>query len=107
MFVTRTVKNGRVKIGGKYFAPRTNHLPYDGRLDGMRLIFVLYRYPGQTGFSYRRKHCQRQVWLWGTEEMAKASHQRYLELWDENPCIVSGHFPWDFWDMEGDLNAQM
>ena len=40
-FVTRTIKNGRVKINGNTYKPDEKSV-YDGRLDGTRYVFGVY-----------------------------------------------------------------
>lgn len=81
-FVVRTVRNGQVVIGKKIYRPRSDYKAYDGRLDGLRMIFGRYRAPwlpdGYEPF----------VSLWGTE----ADHSPW-----PGPACVDGIFPWDFW----------
>jgi hypothetical protein len=45
----RTVRKGRVKIGGLYYRPTQHHVPYDGRCDGHRFLFARYDKPGGGG----------------------------------------------------------
>lgn len=61
-WATRKVKNGKVKINGRYFAPEEKYQPYDGRFEGMRLVFGLYWNPYGNMMDY--------VYLWGTEELS-------------------------------------
>lgn len=83
-FVTRTVRKGTVKIGGKVFRPQTEYMIYDGRLDGLRMVFGRYNDPGIA------EGWKPFVSLIGTVESVKAvSH--------DDPDVVDGSFPWLFW----------
>lgn len=83
-FVTRRVVNGTVKIAHRIFRPSR---PYDGRLDGMRLVFCLY-WVGDVMLP-----C---IYLWGTEDHFLAPCGPYDSSCD--PTCVAGRFPWAFWD---------
>jgi hypothetical protein len=41
----RTVRRGRVKIGGVYYRPREVHRLYGGELEGARFLFGRYPAP--------------------------------------------------------------
>ena len=79
----RTIKDGKVRIGGVTFAPQPRDMPYDGRLDGMRYAFGRY----WEGDSVRPFVC-----LWGTE----AFYHDPDEPWPGPEC-VDGYFVWQFW----------
>ena len=44
MTVLRKIKNGRVKIYGRYYYPHDYHREYKGELEGLNAYFGLYRY---------------------------------------------------------------
>ena len=81
----RKVVNGAIRLNNKTFRPRENHLKYDGRLDGLKFIFI--EYPTYKGDSRRSL-----VALWGNQDE------------DGNivdgPELVDGSFPWYFWESE-------
>lgn len=84
-FAVRTVKNGAVKINHRVYEVSEQHMKYDGRLDGLRFAFGLY------------KNDTRFVLLWGTE-------QEFLS--DDvpeprGPHIVNGALPWTWWNEKG------
>jgi hypothetical protein len=81
----RKIKDGAVRIVGVTYRPKGDHLSYDGRLDGLRMIFARY-FTGNTVEPF--------VSLWGTEEQRDAP---YGGLVPPGPQCVDGHFPWDFW----------
>ena len=84
-FALRTIRNGRVKLFGREYAPSERHMKYDGRLDGLRFAFGLY-YVGME----RELHAS----LWGTERAFKAADED--TDWP-GPHCVDGSFPWDWW----------
>jgi hypothetical protein len=90
--VYRTVRKGRVKIGGRHYRPVGHHLAYDGRCDGHRFLFGRYDKPGGGWEPF--------VNLWGTEAAAKSPN---LDDVMEGPHIVDGTFPWDWWEAEGSV----
>ena len=57
MFVIRTIRNGRVKIKGRWFYPY-GEPKYDGRLDGISYAFGLYKKVGGEIENF--------VYCWGT-----------------------------------------
>ncbi len=93
-FVIRKIKDGRVKIFGKYFYPDDRFMKYDGRLDGMRYAFGLYWTRTKSGWIIDG------INLWGTEEVYKAApyKQNYEELTAiPGPECVDGKYNWAFW----------
>ena len=83
-FVIRTIRNGKVRIFGHDFTPDAPHIPYDGRLDGLRYAFGLYR----LGDGYEHfVHC------WGTE----AAYRSDSDLAPAGPEVVDGALAWEFW----------
>ena len=91
--VIRTVKNGSVRIYGKDYQPDGQHMPYDGRLEGVRLVFGRYK----IAFVYEPF-----VSLWGTEEMKKT---RNLSVSDA-PYCVNGNLPWVWWRDDGKVECR-
>ena len=89
MVVLRTVKNGKIKIKHKYYAPIA---PYDGRFEGKRLGFGVYdNLPPGRDF----------VCLWGTKEMFEAKNkEEYDKAWDNNYTCENGIFKWVWWDVK-------
>lgn len=86
----RTVQDGRVRIRGRWWRPSGVHLPYDGRLDGHRFLFLLYpHYPSAGRYDMAA--------LWGTEA---AYRSEYIGEWSVGPECVGGTFPWYFWHPE-------
>lgn len=85
--VLRTIQNGHITIHGRTYRPETRHMPYDGRLDGMRYAFGRYSTLPNT------------VTLWGTEEMYRMAETdpRFEELWANAPDVVNGGYPWMWW----------
>lgn len=78
-FVRRTVKEGRVKIAGQWFAPSTQWKKYDGRFDGGVYWFGRY------------ENCPF-VYLWGSDRQhQKQSREGFLD------CAVDGRFVWAWW----------
>lgn len=86
-FHIRTIKNGQVKILGHYYHPDNTHMQYDGRLDGMRYAFGLYRIGDEDD------KLEPFVCLWGTE---KAYRSECHTDWYGPECI-DGHFYWYWW----------
>jgi len=68
---------GVVKIYKKWYKVSEQYLEYDGRLDGMKLLFA--RYP--TGAEWTPF-----VFLWGDHN----------DEWP-GPACVDGFFPWCWW----------
>lgn len=81
----RTVRDGKVRIRGRWYRPAEYHMPYDGRLDGHRFLFGLY--PGQEELAA----------LWGTEEAYRADDSDAAQ---NGPDLVDGTWPWYFWHAE-------
>lgn len=85
-FAIRTIKDGRVKINNRYYAPPDAHMAYDGRLEGLRYAFGLYAH--ERGF----------VCLWGTHALWKAGNSDYEQEYAKGgPHVINGREPWLFW----------
>lgn len=82
-FVTRKIRNGRVKINRTWFAPDERHLKYDGRLDGMTFLFGLYYEADRWKKAYVFMHSR----VPPEEE-------------DNRSDVVDGRFPWIWWNRE-------
>ena len=106
-WVNRTCKNGRVKINGRYFAPSQAFAEYDGRFEGMRLVFGLYfdNLPDtkiETMVDF--------VYLWGTEAYydalvkAEWNHDKTtIEIRKDTEIMVKdGILPWLWWNEEAE-----
>jgi hypothetical protein len=91
-FVDRKVRNGRVKIFGRWFYPSEQWLKYDWRLDEVWYHFGLYEgAPGDLkDFGF----------LLGTTESSKKSMRG--EEYDHGPELIDGHFPWCWWEARDD-----
>ena len=82
-FVFHKIRNGRVKIGGRWFYVNDRFRQYKGELDGLRYAFGVYR-----GESF--------VSLWGSEAEYRdtsnvGNHTR--------PEVVDGGLmPWVWWN---------
>lgn len=83
LMVCRTIRNGRVKIGGKYFYVEEKYRKYNGELDNKRFIFG--RYPKHDGY-------ENFISIWGGEEEAKNPDIAY-----EKPYAINGELPWEWW----------
>lgn len=84
--VIRTVRDGRVRIKGHDYMPDSQHLAYDGRLDGLRFAFGTYSNRDDL------------VCLWGTE-----AAYRDRGAIEDGPHVVDGRLPWMFWRLsDGD-----
>ena len=85
----RIVKNGRVKIGGIYYYPKSPYetLPYDGRFEGNQLRFGRYHEQHSDGLFYKPFVC-------------------FISE-DERLNIVDGHSHWNTWWADTDIMLQM
>lgn len=86
-FAVRTIRNGRVKILGRWFAPRRDDCP----LKSGRFAFGFY------GRDYGS------VSVWGTEEMRRrinATGEEFDRLWRDFCKLATkdGYFLWEWWD---------
>lgn len=77
----RTVRNGKVLVGGRLFRVDDHHKPYDGRLDGKHFLFV------EVPF------CQPPM-LTMCGELKALNHQPY-----DGADLVDGTFPWGYWKL--------
>lgn len=80
----RVVRSGRIIINKETYVPNERHLKYDGRLDGRRMLFMLY--PEGDKFADH-------IHMWGSEEHASGDN-------DNLPDLVDGYFPWSSWVKE-------
>ncbi len=86
----RKIRQGRVKIGGKWFRPDETHMKYDGRLDGMVYLFGLYKSNPDLAA------------LWGTERAYRAkTDEEYKHEWETRPDCINGAFVWYSWRTDG------
>ena len=83
-FAIRTIKAGRIKLGGGQYVPSERHMKYDGRLDGQRFAFSRYKQAGEY---------QLYLHLWGTEAAFKDAA---LDA-TEGPQWVGGYAVWEWW----------
>lgn len=97
VFAVRTVRNGRVKIGGEYFYPDTE-LP--SRFDGKRFAFG--RYIGPSGY-------EPYINLWGTEKLF-TDKTRSKDLYNRETNIITNQnneFEWHFWRTKDELEKRL
>ena len=98
-WATRTIRDGKVRIEGRSYAPDGRYKEYDGRLDGLRYLFGIYR-------NDTRGAALDFVHLWGPAEYAKLDPDSLEAEEYPRPEIVDGHFPWDFWHVVEARNEQ-
>lgn len=110
MFLIRKIhKGGRIRMLGKWWHVSEQHMPYDGRLDGMHFVFGLYENRGET-YDPPRDYLPFAA-LWGTasayydesdpdfsKEDCACSTCKFI--WPGPQC-VDGHFVWDSWWEDG------
>lgn len=96
--VTRTIKNGMVKILGHWYKPRKDATQFNGE----RAIFGLYYGPPNWSY-YDDRGLANFVFLWGPESMGKAMQDEveYHKEWEKNIFCVDHTFHWDWWDRVG------
>jgi len=80
----RTVKNGRVKLFGRYYIPDEKHRPYSGELEGVRGYFYKYQFCNIVAF-------------WGTEKMNYALRNDIDYDVNDEPNTINGKSYWNFW----------
>jgi hypothetical protein len=98
--VVRTVRGGRVKIGGHWYVPRQHHQAYDGTLDGRRYLFGRYWSP------WLPEKYEPFVSLWGPEEAIRVTDEAEFDrLMNESPHVIDGTMPWDCWERTGPKGA--
>lgn len=89
-FVTRTIRNGKVKIFNNWFKPREE---YNGELDGQEWSFGIY-YTGNMMMDT--------VYLWGTAALHLAINDddKFSELYNSQPNVSSdGVIHWSWWEV--------
>ena len=91
----RKIKNGRVKIAGKYYEPQRTYQQYDGRLDGLWYLFGRYNDTSKVvliGSLDFIRFCEE------NEELSDGELSRYF---NEQPELVEvlgvKGLPWQFW----------
>ena len=92
-WVVRTVRHGRVKIDGKWYAPNQHHAPYDGRLDGLRMNFGRYLQAGEwlPFVNLHSLDCDHDGGVMDDEGF-------WCDKCWPGPACVDGCDPWCFWD---------
>lgn len=86
-FVIRKIRNGRVKIFGRWYYASDQYEKYDGRLDGLRYAFGLYERDGVL---------QDFVYLWGGERQFHTIE----DLKEPVPeMLEDGGLPWCWWNV--------
>lgn len=88
--VIRTIKNGQVIVFGKRYAPDSKHAKYDGRLDGMRYAFGIYRNENDEAYM---------LGLWGKESTYRNPDCANLFAKDfyGPEMLPDNSLPWAFW----------
>jgi hypothetical protein len=89
----RKIKNGKVKINGKIYAPVEHHWQYKGELDGHWYAFGLYDFPACNVEE------KRFVSIWGTKESldnlnAGGDPDKPIN----EPHCINGELHWLWWD---------
>lgn len=99
-WATRTIRNGRAKILGRWFIPDSRYMKYDGRLDGKRFLFGLYW--NSLGKNFM-------CGLWGTEELSKAVNDddKYNRLCELEPQYIDNGDVWYWWYPETPLETDV
>ena len=109
MFLLRKIRNGRVKLLGKWWRPDPRHIIYDGRCDGKVYAFGLYRNfePNKYGSAKWAPY----ICLWGSEKA-----YRFRGDPDNDPnneqdypgdFAVDNSLPWEWWYQEGHKNLRV
>ena len=97
-FAIRKVRDGKVRIRHRYYVPDDKYMEYDGRLEGVELVFGLYWYPLPDG----RWQSKSFVFLWGTKE--ENDNPILLPRGPQSPYVVEVDgqhiLPWSFWGEE-------
>ena len=75
----RRIKNGRVKIYGRWYVPNEYQRKYTGELDGLMALFAIY--PNDT----------KTVYFWGSEEKTK-------DIYHSDPNEFDGRIYWLWWN---------
>lgn len=90
----RTVRRGRIKIGGVVFAPDTRFQRYQGELDGQRIAFARYR-------DYETGGWKPLLELWGSEHAYRhcidGPQDDCPECWPPPGTQPDGVMPWSWW----------
>lgn len=98
IWVTRTVRDGRVRIYGKDYKPSHQWQEYKDELEGMRYVFSRY-YRGNGNYEPF-------VYLWGSEEssrLLRTDYDAWLEAEPGGPEVMEdGGLPWCFWNEVSD-----
>jgi len=92
-WAVRTIRNGRVRIGGVVYVPNESHMKYGGQLDGTRWAFARY---------WHGDHWATFVNMWGSEKAYRFdgdpdTSSDEAQDWPGANCI-GGFFRWDWWD---------
>lgn len=87
-FVTRTIKNSRVRVFGRSYVCET---PLPEQLQ-IRACFGLYYTGGELEDT---------IILWGSLDMKRAVNQEaFHKAWLENPFCINGVFEYQWWRRE-------
>jgi len=103
-FVIRRVhSDGTIIIYGKVLAPIKEWLKYDGRFNGLSLVFGLY---------WKGDELEDFVSLWGTKEnynkVDEFETEEEYEAWcdkeeEDTLGLVEGYYPWVWWCVKEEL----
>lgn len=86
LWATRTIRDGRVLIDGRYYYPDDRWMEYDGRLDDLRYHFGLYKHKPELISMIRQEDSPV-----GFDPTDPASYS------ENRPEIIDGSAPWLFW----------
>jgi len=84
----RTIRNGRIRLNGTVFAPDETHIAYDGRLDGLQMVF--YECDSEMQRLLGRGRL-------AVLEGRVGDHFGWVHESEPGPQIVDGCYPWYFW----------
>ncbi len=93
-FAVRTVKDGKVKINGRYYAPKEGS-PDPAPLEGHRFAFGRYFTGNEPS---RGRDGKTFVCLWGSEAYYRLTDPEDYEKGDFGPHIVNGYYLYEWWD---------
>jgi len=87
--IRRTIKDGKVRVFGRFFYPSSKYMEYDGRLDGLCYIFGLY---------YENGELLDKISLIAMDGKPTRFDPNNPDTYRENqPEVIDEYIPWLFW----------